>query len=355
LLEPIEHFKFPPWSAKTPYSVEISQLPKQEAALAHNRNLLQNNQLIRIYTDASYIPNAIGIGVGLVVIDKSRPIYTEQVNIGLDQIVYNGELEGITRGIEYASNIAKPGQIFEVYSDNQASLLRLKNATDKPGQACLIRAIKATSSLIQKGAKISLFWVPGHTEIEGNELADLLAKEALELEPDSDEVSFAVLGQRIRENKALEWASLIRQDKSKYSKDFNPTKGLTRIRIPNTTKRELASAFYQLKLGHGYIKSYLYRFNISTNDRCRCGKRETPEHLLLDCPIYREPRNKLRSELGYKPSLPILLNTSLGIEKTLEFLKTTRIATRRWHLEREEEGAGDGEEEGAGDGEDEEA
>jgi hypothetical protein len=52
-------------------------------------------------------------------------------------------------------------------------------------------------------------------------------------------------------------------------------------------------------------------------------------------------------------SPPIILQPRLGIEKTLRFLRETRIATRRWHLERtsEEEGGGvDGEveEEAAG-------
>ena len=37
---------------------------------------------------------------------------------------------------------------------------------------------------------------------------------------------------------------------------------------------------------------------------------------------------------GTRLSLPILLHTKRGIEKTLAFIKETGIATRRWHLER---------------------
>jgi hypothetical protein len=36
-------------------------------------------------------------------------------------------------------------------------------------------------------------------------------------------------------------------------------------------------------------------------------------------------------------SLPLLLHTKIRIEKTLTFLKTTRIVTRKWHLERKRE------------------
>ena len=46
-------------------------------------------------------------------------------------------------------------------------------------------------------------------------------------------------------------------------------------------------------------------------------------------------RDKLRKELGRaRLKLLLLLHMKLGIEKTLGFLKETRMATRSWHLER---------------------
>ena len=42
-----------------------------------------------------------------------------------------------------------------------------------------------------------------------------------------------------------------------------------------------------------------------------------------------------------KLSLTTILHTKTGIETTLEFLKETRIATRKWHLERRLEELGD--------------
>jgi hypothetical protein len=54
-----------------------------------------------------------------------------------------------------------------------------------------------------------LKWVPGYTEVLGNELADSLAKEATELVSDSYETSFAFLGSKIRELKTVEWQSVL--------------------------------------------------------------------------------------------------------------------------------------------------
>ena len=115
-----------------------------------------------------------------------------------------------------------------------------------------------------------------------------------------------------------------------------------RINLPLGTLRPLASAFFQLKLGHGYLKSYLHRLNIVSNNKCRCGKTENAKHLLLYCELYKEERIRLFSL--FKGSLDasafnlrVLLHTEVGIPNTLVFLKETSICTRKWHIERNEE------------------
>ncbi len=46
------------------------------------------------------------------------PTYTKHWNIGPQQLVYNGELEGVTTAIEYASSVAVFRDYFDIYSDN---------------------------------------------------------------------------------------------------------------------------------------------------------------------------------------------------------------------------------------------
>jgi hypothetical protein len=87
-----------------------------------------------------------------------------------------------------------------------------------------------------------------------------------------------------------------------------------------------------LKLGHGYIRSYLHRLGHTDNDLCRCGKRETTTHLLLSCKEagIAKARAKLRNKMKRaRLSLPLLIHTKIGIEKTLDFLKNTRLYTRK--------------------------
>jgi len=207
-LEPIRHFFFAPWARELPYKVQISLKPKdieENLHLEYLKSICNSNTTI-IYTDGSQLQNGLGIGLGFAVFDYSVPYiptiptYKEYQNIGNSTIVYNGELEGITRALEYAISIVKRGENLVVFSDNQAALLRLKSPSDKPGQNQQIRAIDTTKAIIAKGAKVELAWVPGYSDVLGNEIADQLAKKGALSSLDQDlkvRTSFAFLGIRL--------------------------------------------------------------------------------------------------------------------------------------------------------------
>jgi hypothetical protein len=76
------------------------------------------------------------------------------------------------------------------------------------------------------------------------------------------------------------------------------------------TKREIASAFYQLKIGHSYNKAYLHRTDKLDSLNCSCGAKQTPEHLLLSCKWYNSDRQILRQDLDNSLlTFPLLLVT----------------------------------------------
>ncbi|EMR82568.1 putative reverse transcriptase protein [Botrytis cinerea BcDW1] len=199
-LETIQHFNFPPWKRDTPYKVNISKLSKEEAASLYNMILFhQDKNTTTIYTDVSSTEDGVGVGVGLTAKNASQQtIHHEMKNIGSSQLVYNGELLPVTKELQYSNKISKPGLNFKVYSGNQAGLHRLKTPSDNPEQCCQIRAIRASKSIINKGAPISLNWVPGHTDVDGNEEADGLAKAAIKICSSSNKKSFAFAGMIVK-------------------------------------------------------------------------------------------------------------------------------------------------------------
>jgi hypothetical protein len=129
----------------------------------------------------------------------------------------------------------------------------------------------------------------------------------------------------------IDWIKAVQQrDQAKgvRNRRFTPD---AKLRVPQGTKRLLASTFYQIKLGHGYLKDYLKRIGRARDDRCTCGTRETVDHILFSC---RNTTSARREQGLIANSKSILLNIRVGIERVLSFLQTTGVATRRRHLER---------------------
>ncbi len=115
---------------------------------------------------------------------------------------------------------------------------------------------------------------------------------------------------------------------------YRPLKKLRKI------DRLTFSTFIQLKMGHGYFKSYLHRLSEDNSNKCYgiCKARQTPEHLLLNCKHYRAEQLQLKAKAQFKNTNTILtlFITKIGRIAMLEYLKSTRIATRKWLLGTEE-------------------
>ena len=110
------------------------------------------------------------------------------------------------------------------------------------------------------------------------------------MRPFFDTTSLAVIGMRIKNIATTEWNKVladykpaaIQRNEATYASKYN-RKVRKRFGVPPGTRREIASAFYQLKIGHGYLKDHLYRITKSDSPLCSCDARQTSEHVLLSC------------------------------------------------------------------------
>ena len=65
------------------------------------------------------------------------------------------------------------------------------------------------------------------------------------------------------------------------------------------TKINLTQNFTTIVKGHGNIKSYLHRFKIIDTPNCPCGNgNQTTEHILFECAILQEDRERLIAEVA---------------------------------------------------------
>jgi ribonuclease HI len=333
-VEALSHFPNSPWHS-LPFSLDISPLDKPAQTAAHLSSLSTLTSSHVYYTDASKGPDG-SVGVGVVAWDVSAncPLTAFGLNLGPHVSVFDGEMEGVAQALSHAASSSLAGPV-HVFSDSKAALFRLGKVALSAGQSTQSRAVRAASSL---SSHPQLHWCPGHTDIKGNEHADFTARKAIEDYHPSNTVSITQLKSDAQSNFIPQWSASLPTNKtdSHYIQVVDVPHPRRKFTLPPAQRKAL-SAFFQLKLGHGYFGSYKRRINSEYHGLCSCGKYQSPSHLLLSCPLYKTERDQLKKKLDGKPfTLPILLNTDCTAAFTLSFLSSTGISTRRWLLEQGE-------------------
>ncbi|XP_029344845.1 ribonuclease H1-like [Acyrthosiphon pisum] len=130
--------------------------------------LSSKQQHALIYTDASIVENR----VGMAIIHGDTHI---QWKLSNKCSIYTAEALAILKAIEFATNKVEANQII-ILSDSLSSLMSIQNHWKPTDLARKILNAHTTASFA--GKQISYMWIPGHCNIEGNELADKAAKQA---------------------------------------------------------------------------------------------------------------------------------------------------------------------------------
>ncbi len=142
----------------------------------------------------------------------------------------------------------------------------------------------------------------------------------------------------------LQWLNVW---KSSIKKRNQYRKHISNVNLSHKSLKEMRkidrltfSIFIQLKMKHDYFKSYLHRLSENNSNKRYeiCKARQTSKHLLLNCRHYKAEQIKLKKKAQLKNTDTILTLFITKIERiaTLEYLKNTWIAIRKWLLETKE-------------------
>ena len=182
------------------------------------------------------------------------------------------------------------------------------------------RVFLTFQALAKTHRKTEVRWIPGHTEIPGNEQADILAKTGCAQPEPADAVpTLAFLRKTARQRSKIAvqaWWDVSAPDKYQVLALKFPSNCPPELALPRTMLHHLLAA----RTHHGDFADYHERFQ--RNDACvtcSCGRRKAPTHLFYCRKIQPHCRMRLA------PSPTVAINQALGrdFDKFVKLVKAS--------------------------------
>jgi ribonuclease HI len=241
--------------------------------LIEKTDLIPNYGSQNIFTDGSKTEQ--GSGSAMIHLNKMTIAHTVKTRLSCNTDNFICEMQGILDAINYM-NYADLN--ITIFTDSQASINCLINNKPKIQIACQI-----LEAAFQSKKLIKISWIKGHSGDYGNDIADNLAKSAI------NDTNIKQTKPSLRRLKIhLEKQSM------HYWKDrwVNSEKGRTLFQFfPTPKKNKISSDFYvnQFLTGHGYFPAYFKRFRLR-NTPCLCktirNYQADAAHFINQCPAF---------------------------------------------------------------------
>jgi len=231
--------------------------------------------------------------------------------------VFTAELVAIRNALELCRDYYDTGESRKIviFSDSLSVIQSLDSA--KPhNRPDIFKEISDLNKLMTN--TVSIAWIPSHVGIEGNELADRLAKEALKhptintvLPTDKIEI-YDNIDEYITHKWQEKWVS---SRQGKLNKIIQPIVN-NKVKISDTNRKKEV-CWTRLRLGVCRLNHYLKIQNNHETGLCTaCGVSQTIKHCLMSCKGSKIP-TEVRNTCN-KINLPFQLQSILNNRTTLQ-------------------------------------
>ncbi|XP_067676368.1 uncharacterized protein [Haliotis asinina] len=282
----------PPWRLRSP---NVDTTLTNEPPKSENPMLLRVRALSRIdtvyedsahiYTDGSKDPVRNRTAYGIL-IHTATSNHTISARLPDGQSVYTAELEAIHHALRYCRNLHERRVV--ILSDSLSAIqsLATKHSSSRPDTIHEILVL--IQKLRQENEKeVTLCWIPSHVGIPGNERADKLARQALELNVSLEHpYSKSEIRSMIQNSITSKWQRLWdTSDKGRWLHQLRPS---VKGKLPGPSQnRRVDIMITRLRLG---------TTKTSYKDCQTCHTKATVPHIMLDCLRFDTIRQTLKEE-----------------------------------------------------------
>lgn len=269
------------------------------------------DQHVHIFTDGSKDPVSGKTGLGVYVAGGQLQ---QSTRISDKVSVYTAELKAILCALEWIEQ-SKPLNSL-ICSDSAAALLSLKDGTSRSRPDILLECLCCLSKIERSGCLVCFVWVPSHSDIEGNEMADALAKESLLREnidlniPLGKCECYSICKDKLEYQWQIEWAE---EPKGRHFFSLQTSIKSKRWKLNSGRRDDIVLT--RLRLGHCGLASGLKVVGKHPDGLCQCGSPETVQHVMVSCRQYTRERQQLFIELSDLGLQSFSLQSIFGTEQ----------------------------------------
>ena len=297
-LKEIDIFKdsnsIPPWMINQPkvctslFHLSKKTITNPDALKQHAlKHMNKHLNCLSFYTDGSKTKG----GVGFSVISKD---FRYKSSLIQEASVYTAELYAIKTALQVIFDKNVNNAV--IYTDSKSSAEAINSFNPKHELVQNIRLL--FHKLKRKNVSVTICWIPSHTGIQGNEMADEAAKEAI---GSANAISklpiedwLVSIKDKIRKNWENEWRNMPMTNKLRQIKEITKPWDSSSQR---TRKNEVVLT--RLRIGHTNLTHrHLMNSANRTPPVCdSCQVQVTIKHIFEDCRKYSQYRNSIFKNL----------------------------------------------------------